>query len=66
MVGLLVDDPEELTVAMTVCEANQLTCDIGELVAEGVGVGVEALFDVVGTAGGAIGDTVKRLFGGWW
>ena len=53
-------------IAITVCEANQLTCDIGELVAKGVGVGVKTLFDVVGTTGGAIGDTVKRLFGGWW
>ena len=27
---------------------------------------VKTISDVVGTTGGAIGDTVKRLFGGWW
>ena len=67
-------------IAITVCEANQLSCDIAGVVAEGVAVGVEAVFGVggvvgntagvvggvVGDVGGVLGDVVGGLFGGWW
>lgn len=76
--------PDTLTalinlIAITVCEANQLSCDIAGVVAEGVAVGVEAVFGVggvvgnaagvvggvLGDVGGVLGDVVGGLFGGW-
>ena len=67
-------------IAITVCEANQLSCDIASVVGEGVAVGVEAVFGVggvvgntagvvggvVGDVGGVLGDVVDGIFGGWW
>ena len=67
-------------IAITVCEANHLSCDIAGVVAEGVAVGVEAVFGVggvvgntagvvggvVGDVGGVLGDVVGGIFGGWW
>ena len=55
--------------AITICELNQFTCDVGGVVAEGVYTSVEAVFGaggVIGSAlggiGGVLGDIV-RTFG---
>ena len=53
-------------IAISLCEGNQLTCDIAGAVGEGLGESTQALFDAVATTGGAVGSVIKGLFGGWW
>ena len=80
--GAIQDTLAALThlVAVTVCEGNQLSCDIAGVVGEGVAVGVEAVFGVggavgntagvvggvMGDVGGVLGDVAGGIFGGWW
>ena len=80
--GALPDSLAALTklIAVTACEANQLSCDFAGMFEEGVAVGVEVVFGVggvvgntasavggvMGDVGGALGDVARALFGGWW
>ena len=53
-------------IAVSVCEATQVNCDIADAVGEGLEEGTKALFDAVATTGGAVGSIFKGLLGGWW